>query len=317
MKLPNDLIKATDYSKAKNRIIHEFKCVNGKVIQHYALGGEHELTIQEIIDCLNALSTIDCDLQTAYAYIESQQEKISDLEAKLAESEKESKARYSAWQEEIGESDRLRVVLTEVRKQLAEKENEHELLINQFEEETENLRKQIKRESDARKRFVEEVKKLKQQLEKKEYAINNYWQSEKNKKEMFREENKKLREQLAEKEEEIEELNKFMSDKADEIEDLKERISNKITSAYGAELMARDTQWHLEKEIHELQQLQNQTAIAELEKAKEFAIKNKFAVSDYHNLDLAELNYGLCLETLCKQINNQINVLRNNKDGIH
>lgn len=83
MKLPNDLIKATDYDKAKDRIIKEFECVNDKVIQHYVLGGEHELTMQEIIDCLNALSTIDCDLQTAYAYIQSQNDKIAVLERAL------------------------------------------------------------------------------------------------------------------------------------------------------------------------------------------------------------------------------------------
>lgn len=83
MKLPNDLIKATDYDKAKDREIHEFECVNGKVIQHYALGGEHELTMQEIVDCLNALATIDCDLQTAYAYIKGQEEKIKISEKAL------------------------------------------------------------------------------------------------------------------------------------------------------------------------------------------------------------------------------------------
>lgn len=83
MKLPNDLIKSTDYSKAKDRIIHEFECVNGKIIQHYALGGEHELSTQEIIDCLNGLATIDCDLQTAYAYIKGQQDKITIIEKAL------------------------------------------------------------------------------------------------------------------------------------------------------------------------------------------------------------------------------------------
>ena len=40
-------------------------------------------------------------------------ELIADLEAKLAESERESNARYSAWQEEISECDRLRLVLAE------------------------------------------------------------------------------------------------------------------------------------------------------------------------------------------------------------
>ena len=88
MKLPNDLIKATDYSKAKDREIHEFEYRNGKYIHKYVLGGEHELTPQEIIDCLNGLATIDCDLQTAYAFIQGQKEKISDLEAKLAKNKK-------------------------------------------------------------------------------------------------------------------------------------------------------------------------------------------------------------------------------------
>lgn len=85
MKLPNDLIKATDYSKAKDREIHEFEYRNGKYIHKYVLGGEHKLTPQEIVDCLNAISTIDCDLQTAYTYIQSQKDKIADLETKLAE----------------------------------------------------------------------------------------------------------------------------------------------------------------------------------------------------------------------------------------
>ena len=83
MNLPNDLIKSTDLEKAKDRIIHEFKCVNGKIIQSYALGGEHELTTQEIVDCLNGLATIDCDLQTAYAYITGQDSKIKILEKAL------------------------------------------------------------------------------------------------------------------------------------------------------------------------------------------------------------------------------------------
>ena len=54
--------------------------------------------------------------------------------------------------------------IADLEAKLAECEEEHELLIDQFEEETEKLRKQIKQESDARKRFVEEVKELKQQL---------------------------------------------------------------------------------------------------------------------------------------------------------
>lgn len=45
--------------------------------------------------------------------------------------------------------------IAELEAKLAESEKEHELLIDQFEEETEKLRKQIKQESDARKRFIE------------------------------------------------------------------------------------------------------------------------------------------------------------------
>ena len=54
--------------------------------------------------------------------------------------------------------------IADLEAKLAECEKEHELLIDQFEEETEKLRKQIKQESDARKRLVEEVKNLRQQL---------------------------------------------------------------------------------------------------------------------------------------------------------
>lgn len=39
---------------------------------------------QEIVDCLNALATMDCDLQTAYAYIKGQDEKNRELKEQLA-----------------------------------------------------------------------------------------------------------------------------------------------------------------------------------------------------------------------------------------
>ena len=71
--------------KAKDRVIHEFEYQNGKYIQHYVLGGEHELKPQEIIDCLNALATMDCDLQTAYAYIKGQDEKNKQLKEQVDE----------------------------------------------------------------------------------------------------------------------------------------------------------------------------------------------------------------------------------------
>lgn len=91
MKLPNDLIKATDYSKAKEREIHMFEYVNGKYIQHYVLGGEHEMIPQEIVNCLNAIATLDCELALSYAFIKGQNEKIADLQHRLKVAEKATK----------------------------------------------------------------------------------------------------------------------------------------------------------------------------------------------------------------------------------
>lgn len=88
MKLPNDLIKATDYSKAKEREIHMFEYVNGKYIQYYTLNGKHEMTPQEIVNCLNAIATLDCDLATAYVFVKGQNEKIADLQHRLKTAEK-------------------------------------------------------------------------------------------------------------------------------------------------------------------------------------------------------------------------------------
>ena len=96
---------------------------------------------------------IDNTTDEDYVYLEDitkvlnkQNQQIADLEAKLAESERESNARYSAWQEEISECDRLRLVLAEkdaevqswkdgtmviklgkLEEQLAEKEKEIEI----------------------------------------------------------------------------------------------------------------------------------------------------------------------------------------------
>ena len=52
-----------------------------------------------------------------------------------------------------------------------DKDQEHELLITQFREETEKLRKQIKFESDARKRFVQAVKEKDQRIAELEKAL--------------------------------------------------------------------------------------------------------------------------------------------------
>lgn len=76
MKLPNDLIKATDYEKAKERVIHEFECVNGKFIQHYVLGGEHELTEEEVVDCLNQQNSQISKLQASYKQVNEENKQL-------------------------------------------------------------------------------------------------------------------------------------------------------------------------------------------------------------------------------------------------
>jgi DNA repair exonuclease SbcCD ATPase subunit len=76
---------------------------------------------------------------------------------------------YDCWQKE--QPKYLADQIADLEAKLAESESSHEILINQFEEETEKLRRQIKQESDARKRFVEEVKSLKQQLAEKDDLI--------------------------------------------------------------------------------------------------------------------------------------------------
>lgn len=100
--------------KAKDRVIHEFGYKDGKYIQHYVLGGEHELTPQEIIDCLNALATMDCDLQTAYAYIKGQDEKNKELKEQIVKLNEENKI--------------LEKALEQLKQQLAEKDKEIERL---------------------------------------------------------------------------------------------------------------------------------------------------------------------------------------------
>ena len=68
----------------------------------------------------------------------------------------------------------------------------------------------------------------------------------------------------------IDELTKIVKEKDKEIERLHETISNKVTSAYGADLMAKSIQFFLKKENHELKQHQTKLAIQELEKVKEY-----------------------------------------------
>jgi hypothetical protein len=63
--------------------------------------------------------------------------------------------------------------LEDIKQRIKNMESDHELLINDFEEETKRLQKEIKRESDARKRFVVEVAKFKKQLAEKDKLLEN------------------------------------------------------------------------------------------------------------------------------------------------
>lgn len=138
---------------------------------------------------------------------------IANLEAKLAESEKN-----------------------------LEDAEEHELLIDQFEEETEKLRKQIKQESDARKRFVEEVKNLKQQLAEKDKYIED------------------LLGQTGVDENTILELKDKLAEKENELE----KYKNCKMIVVGGRSQGRKHFMQIK-----IKELQNQTAIAELEKVKD------------------------------------------------
>ena len=109
--------------------------------------------------------------------------KIAELAKKLAESEEKVKVGefwHSAYKGKQLEYDIIYEELRkaydkneELKQQLAEKNAEHELLIDDFEKETENLKKQIKQERDARKRFAEAVKELIQELAYKEQEIED------------------------------------------------------------------------------------------------------------------------------------------------
>lgn len=86
--------------------------------------------------------------------------------------------------------------LEEENKQL---EKQHDLLIDEFQEEREKLCKQIKQESDARERFVEKVKQLKKHLAEKDKEIEGTDSNLTYKQiqiDNLEKENKKLKEQL-------------------------------------------------------------------------------------------------------------------------
>ena len=67
---------------------------------------------------------------------------------------------------------------------------------------------------------------------------------------------------------EVADLEAKLAESEKNVEFYKERYSDATTSAYGADLMAKDYQWHLEKEIAELKQ-----QLAEKEKENELMAK--------------------------------------------
>ena len=141
---------------------------------------------------------------------------------------------------------------------------------------------------------------LEAKLEKKEFAINNYWKSEKNKKEMFREENKQLKQQLAEKDQAIESLQEInqslgqtCNNDAKEIERLREQLHTA-----NQETLHFQNKYFAEKQI----------AIEELDKVKQQLFKN---------FD------GIGFNTYCEKvkpvesyINQQIKSLKGEKENV-
>ena len=89
--------------------------------------------------------------------------------------------------------------LLELQEENKQLEEQHDLLIDEFQEEREKLCKQIKQESDARERFVEKVKQLKKHLAEKDKEIEGTDSNLTYKQiqiDNLEKENKKLKEQL-------------------------------------------------------------------------------------------------------------------------
>ena len=66
--------------------------------------------------------------------------------------------------------------------------------------------------------------------------------------------NEEVFEELKTELRQLADLETKLAESEKEVEFYKERYSDATTSAYGADLMAKDYQWHLEKEIEELKQ---------------------------------------------------------------
>ena len=98
-------------------------------------------------------------------------EVLNKQDKRIKELEEENKNLIKALNGEIFINYKLPMENAQLKQQLEDKEKEHELLINDFKEETEKLRKQIKQESDARERFVKKVEELKYQLAEKDKMI--------------------------------------------------------------------------------------------------------------------------------------------------
>lgn len=90
------------------------------------------------------------------------EKEFEDLEIKLAESEREADQRYKDWQEEIRECDGLRVVLSEVRKQLADTEEQNKRVLEKLElivRANQELEQKLAESKNSLKRTIEHYEK--------------------------------------------------------------------------------------------------------------------------------------------------------------
>ena len=148
------------------------------------------------------------------------------------------------------------------------------------------------------------LNKLKQQLAESEEKIKKAYQEG-------------LLQKQFDKDVEIEQLKQQLAEKDKEIENLEQRVSDKSTALYGAELMARDVQWHLEKQIHELKQA-NQDKIAfaveQLEKVKDSVLDVSNGYWKHFMTNGAEYMLSSDLESCLKEyIDDQIKQLKEGK----
>lgn len=224
------------------------------------------------LDVVGILNHYDKTLSEFVKREVEKQDKISDQEAKLAEKEEQlhCKTWYKEYKKVMEANEAFYNECAKLRKQLAESEEKLKLKNEDISKLHTNLQIQGKFKNQA-----------------------DY-------------ENKQLKRQLAEKEEEIEMLNKFLSDKATEIEELQQRISDKITSAYGAELIARSEQFFLEKQIRELKEKEQDKISFAVDVLEEIA-----GCSNYIN---SKLDFECGSYVSEKSIRDKIKYLKGKKD---